>query len=80
MHSYNTGESMPNFQYILVRYGEIGLKGKNRPAFEKRLISNIKRSLGDLGRTKIFKLRGRLMLETGEAGAAEVMDLSLIHI
>jgi len=74
LHSYNTGESMPNFQYILVRYGEIGLKGKNRPAFEKRLISNIKRSLGDLGRTKIFKLRGRLMLETGEAGAAEVMD------
>ncbi len=30
---------------ILVHYGEIGLKGKNRGFFEKRLIKNIKEKL-----------------------------------
>ena len=30
---------------ILIRYGEIYLKGQNRPFFEKTLINNIKKPL-----------------------------------
>ncbi len=32
---------------ILAKYGEIILKGLNRPVFESRLVKNIKRALGD---------------------------------
>lgn len=31
---------------MLIHYGEIGLKGKNRGAFEDRLLSNIRKALG----------------------------------
>ena len=30
---------------IVIRYGEIGLKGKNRGFFEKKLVSNIKHAM-----------------------------------
>lgn len=30
---------------IIIRYGEIGLKGKNRSYFEKALIRNLKRQI-----------------------------------
>ena len=30
---------------ILIRYGEIYLKGLNRPFFEQRLMDNVKKSL-----------------------------------
>ena len=33
---------------IIIRYGEIFLKGKNRDYFESLLIKNIKHALGDL--------------------------------
>ena len=32
---------------ILVRYGEIYLKGQNRPFFERTLVDNIKKVLGN---------------------------------
>ena len=33
------------YEYILIRYGEIALKGKNQRDFIKQLIKNIKRSV-----------------------------------
>lgn len=36
-----------NFDHILVRYGELSLKGKNRKLFIKRLHKNIKEALSD---------------------------------
>ena len=33
---------LASFMVILVRYGEIALKGKNRPFFEKQLVKNIR--------------------------------------
>ncbi len=35
---------MESKKVILLRYGEIFLKGKNRNLFEKKLIENIKKS------------------------------------
>ncbi|NSW92235.1 MAG: tRNA 4-thiouridine(8) synthase ThiI [Firmicutes bacterium] len=48
---------------ILVRYGEIMLKGLNRSSFENKLISNIKRALYTLGKAKIEKSQGRIYVE-----------------
>lgn len=36
---------------LLVRYGEIHLKGLNRPFFERKLVEGIKHALSDLGAT-----------------------------
>ncbi len=56
---------------ILIRYGEIGLKGKNRGFFEKMLVRNIERTLS-LGPGHVRRLRGRIFLEGIEAPFATV--------
>jgi thiamine biosynthesis protein ThiI len=48
---------------ILVRYEEIFLKGLNKPAFENRLIKNMKRALYGLGKVKIAKAQSRIYVE-----------------
>lgn len=53
---------------ILIRYGEIMLKGLNRPFFENTLIGNIKRVLQGLGKSKIKKKRGRIYIEPENEG------------
>lgn len=54
----------------LIRYDEIGLKGKNRRYFEGRLRENIARALG-LPRGAIARERGRLFLRLPDEVAAE---------
>ncbi|ODM25098.1 tRNA uracil 4-sulfurtransferase ThiI [Acetivibrio mesophilus] len=51
---------------ILVRYGEILLKGLNRPVFENKLISNIKRAIHKLGKVSIIKSQARIYIEPEE--------------
>mgnify|MGYP003964013333 CR=1 FL=1 len=45
--------------FLLLRYGEIFLKGKNRGLFERKLVDNVKKITGK----KSTKLRGRLLME-----------------
>lgn len=59
---------------ILVRYGEIVLKGLNRPVFEEKLIGNIKRAIYKFGKVKIFKSQGRIYIEPEE----ENYDFNLV--
>lgn len=47
---------------IIIRYGEIFLKGKNRDYFESLLIKNIKHSLGDL-KFDFKRSQGRYFVE-----------------
>jgi thiamine biosynthesis protein ThiI len=47
---------------ILVHYDEIGLKGKNRPHFEHRLMRNIKQALAGVGPVDTERLYGRLLV------------------
>lgn len=51
---------------ILVRYSEIGIKGKNRPFFEKMLVKNIKDCLrkNNLPYQKVNRYRGRIIIFT----------------
>jgi thiamine biosynthesis protein ThiI len=53
---------------ILVRYGEIILKGLNRPIFEEKLMSNIKRNLYGLGKIDVIRSQGRIYIEPQEEG------------
>ncbi|NMA95144.1 MAG: tRNA 4-thiouridine(8) synthase ThiI [Clostridiales bacterium] len=48
---------------ILIRYGEIFLKGLNRPFFEKSLIANIKGALQGFQGAKVIKGQGRIYVE-----------------
>lgn len=48
---------------ILVRYGEIYLKGQNRPFFERTLVDNIKKVLGNYDNPKVFRSQGRIYIE-----------------
>lgn len=48
---------------ILVRYGEIILKGLNRPIFEEKLIGNIKSAIYKYGKAKVSKSQGRIYIE-----------------
>ena len=58
--------SITVFDCILIHYGELGLKGLNRPVFEKRLVENILRALEGLDFKKIRKIQGRIILELKE--------------
>jgi len=48
---------------ILVRYGEIILKGLNRPVFEDKLVNNIKKALYGIGKVDVRKSQGRIYIE-----------------
>ena len=53
---------MTNKGFILIHYHEIGLKGKNRGTFERRLMTNINRALKGVPCGKVQRLSGRMML------------------
>ncbi|GAB6876121.1 tRNA uracil 4-sulfurtransferase ThiI [Thermaerobacter litoralis] len=48
---------------LLVRYGEIGLKGRNRPQFEQALLRQIRRALGAWPGTAVYRTPGRVWVE-----------------
>ncbi len=52
---------------VLVRYGEIILKGCNRPMFEDALIKNIKAAIADEGEVKITKAQATIYIEPLES-------------
>lgn len=54
---------------ILVRLGEITLKGLNRGRFISRLIGNMRRRLSDLGEFEIEQSHSRVWVRDGEGGA-----------
>lgn len=63
---------------ILIRYGEIYLKGQNRPYFERMLLNNIKKSLADMPGVKVFKAQGRFYVENYEDEAAVIQALTRV--
>ena len=52
------------YDHILIRYGELGLKGKNQKQFLKTLVNNIRRQvereIGD--RPEVVREQGRLSI------------------
>ena len=60
---------------LLIRYGEIGLKGGNRPHFEKKLVAHLRVALAGVPGVRIQRIRGR-MLVRGEAPAREMAAIA----
>ncbi|MBI5428281.1 MAG: tRNA 4-thiouridine(8) synthase ThiI [Nitrospinae bacterium] len=56
---------------VLVRYDEIGLKGKNRSFFESRLIDHIRRKLADMEGVRYRRPRGRILVDIDETQVDE---------
>ncbi len=51
---------------MVIHYGEIALKGKNRLFFENKLKNNIKRALKGIKIKEIERLRGRFVIHLGD--------------
>lgn len=66
------------YQIILVRYGEISLKGRNRSQFEDLLIKNISHALKGLDYQKISKAYGRIYIESDHNWEAIVEALKRV--
>lgn len=49
------------YEFVLIRYGELALKGKNRNRFEQQLTENIKRHMKDLN-IKVKRTFGRMYI------------------
>jgi len=60
---------------LIVRYGEIALKGKNRERFEKTLERNMRKSLEIRGiESKFKRIRGRILAYTSSEEAEKVIS------
>ncbi|MBN2898332.1 MAG: tRNA 4-thiouridine(8) synthase ThiI [Clostridia bacterium] len=59
---------------IVVKYGEIALKGKNRSYFEKKLFANIKHALMGLEGYKVIREHGRMYVLCDGAIEDEVIE------
>lgn len=62
IYNNGTGDTMAN-ELILVRYGEIGLKGRNRSQFLNTLAENIRRGLANVPSAQVTRTQGRLYVE-----------------
>lgn len=56
-------------EIILLKLGEVVLKGQNRPFFEKRLIANVRRRLAGLGKFNVYCAQSTVYVEPEEAAA-----------
>ena len=54
---------------ILLKLGEIVLKGLNRKSFEQKLMSNVRRRLEPLGKFRVYCLQSTVYVEAQEDGA-----------
>lgn len=59
--------NMENSETILIRYGEISLKGKNRSSFEGALVRNIRSALAVTQGLKVYREHGRIYATHNDA-------------
>ena len=53
---------MQKIDLILLKYGEIALKGLNKPLFEGKLLNNIKSRLEKIGKFSVRKAQSTIYL------------------
>lgn len=59
----------------LVHYHEIGLKGRNRSAFERKLKDNVRFALGDLAPRDVERVASRLIVPLAHESAAAALEV-----
>ena len=62
------------YNILIAKYGEIGVKGKNRYIFENKLIKNIKNMLKPLGDFNVYKEYGRIYVDLEDYDYEEVIE------
>ncbi|MGL6105423.1 tRNA uracil 4-sulfurtransferase ThiI [Romboutsia sp.] len=62
------------YNILIVKYGEIGVKGKNRYIFENKLIKNVKNMLKPLGNFNVYKEFGRIYVDLEDYDYEEVIE------
>ena len=68
------------FQAFLLKYAEVGVKGKNRYVFEDALVSHVKKYLRKIaGNFKVSKINGRIFVEGTDFDYDETID-ALQHV
>ncbi len=65
---------MKDSRTLLIRYDEIGLKGKNRKYFENRLVRNIRYALKGIEGVRIEKIHGRILGRVSRVDADESVN------
>lgn len=66
--------TVPLERGVIVHYHEIGLKGRNRGFFERRLVRNLESSLSDCDHEGIEVLTGRLVIHTSAEPSAILLE------
>lgn len=61
------------YNEVMVRYGELSTKGKNKKTFISRLAQNVKAALHDFPEVKVHGERDRMHLELKDADSEEVL-------
>ncbi len=69
MEGDNTMENV-----IIVRYGEIALKGLNKRFFEDKLVDQIRNALSDLGKIRIYKAHSRIYIDVADHNIRDITD------
>ncbi|KXG74217.1 tRNA uracil 4-sulfurtransferase ThiI [Thermotalea metallivorans] len=59
---------------LIVRYGEIALKGLNKSHFEQKLIRNIQGNIKDLGEARIYKSNGLIYVAFNGQDEEEMIE------
>ena len=62
------------YNILIVKYGEIGVKGKNRYVFENKLIKNIKNMLKPIGKLNVYKEFGRIYVDLEDYDYEEIIE------
>ncbi|MBC2575364.1 tRNA uracil 4-sulfurtransferase ThiI [Peptostreptococcus canis] len=55
------------YNILIAKYGEIGVKGKNRYIFENKLIRNIRNMLKSIGEFNVYKEYGRIYIDVNDS-------------
>ncbi len=62
---------------ILVRYHEVGLKGKNRPAFVNQLVGNLKRALSGVPGSRVRADQGQLVVTAPDDSSHDQIRMAI---
>ncbi len=63
-----------NYDHILIRYGELALKGRNRDAFENTLMRNVRIALKDFPEIRVSRNYGRMYVKLNGADVQQVLE------
>ena len=64
---------------VLCRYGELALKGNNRPVFEKQLLKNLRYKLKqELKGLAVKSVQGRVVIQYPDLRAFEDQDMEIM--